>query len=223
MMTRRTPTIVGKTLSIQKNETVQTIAIDTPAWFTWLEAATVFTYCEDGATFTAQKRTRKGRYYWYAYAKRDSRLQSIYLGRAPDLTIQRLQLSMRRLYPIQNQPMVSPIVEGYGQRSAQGMRAQRQLAGLYTKDVSDQHQLDLVRVKEQLQQLGEVLRLERGRTANASQQVVTIAQALVHACEQIRDTNARDLAILQGLLQAAQERVWGYEALLQRQGGSEVF
>jgi hypothetical protein len=222
-MTRRTPIIIGKTLSIQKNETAQTIAVGTAEWFTWLEAATVFTYCEDGATFTAQKRIRKGRYYWYAYAKRDGRLQSIYLGRAPDLTIERLQLSIRRLYPIHNQPMVSPIVERYGQRSVQGLRVQQQLAGLHTREANGQQQLDLLKVKEQLQQLGEVLRPAHGSVAAASEQVLAIAHALVLTCEQIREANVRDLTILQDLLRSAQERIWGYESMFQRQGGSEVF
>jgi hypothetical protein len=221
-MTHKTPSIVGDTLSIRKGEIVQTIVVGTTEWFRWLETATVFTYYEDGATFTAQKRTRKGRYYWYAYAKRAGRLQTIYLGRAPDLLIERLQLSMRRLYPIHNQSMISPIVERYGQRSVQGLRVQQQLAELHTREANGQHQLDLVKVKEQLQQLGEVLRPAHGRVA-ASEQVLAIAHALLLAFEQMRDANAHDLTIIQGLLRDAQERVWSYEALFQRQGRSEVF
>jgi hypothetical protein len=222
-MTYKIPIIVTETLNIWKEKTRHTIIVGTPEWFMWLETATAFTYCEDGATFTAQKRTRKGRYYWYAYAKRAGRLQTIYLGRAPDLTIERLQLSMRRLYPIDDKPIASPVAERYGKRSAQGIRVQQQLAGLYTRDATGQHQLDLIKVKEQLQQLGEVLRPDHGHVTAASEQVLAIAHILLLTCEQMHDANARDLAIIQGLLRDAQERIWGYEAMFQRQGRSEVF
>jgi len=102
---------------------------------------------------------------------------------------------MRRLYPIADKPMVSPVVERYGQRSAQGIQVQQQLAGLYTKDASGQHQLDLIKVKEQLLQLREELRSAHGRVAAASDQVLAIAHALLLTCEQMRDANARDLTI----------------------------
>ncbi len=130
---------------------------------------------------------------------------------------------MSRLYPIDDSPTVSCAAEQYGQRSAQGMRAQRQFAGLYIRDATSQQQLDLVKFKEQLQQLGALLPSNRGRAATASHQVLAIAHALVLAFEQMRDANARDLAIIQRLLRDAQERIRGYEAMLQRHGGSEVF
>ena len=222
-MTHRTPLIVGDTLSIQKSETVQSMVVGTAEWFVWLETATVFTYREDGAIFTAQKRTRKGRYYWYGYARRAGHLHCVYLGRAADLTIERLHATMNRLYPIDDSPTLSCAAERYGQRSAQGMHAQRQFAGLYSMDASSQQQLDLVKVKKQLQLLGELLPSDRGRVASASHHVLAIAHALVLTCEQLRDTNARDMAIIQRLLRDAQERIWGYQALLQQHGGGEVF
>jgi hypothetical protein len=221
-MTQRTPSVVAETLSFQKNEIIQIITVGTAEWFAWLESATVFTYCEGGAIFTAQKRARKGRYYWYAYAKRDGRLQSTYLGRVTDITTERLQATMSQFYPIHDYPMLSYVTERYGARSARGTRVQQQLVELYTRDTSHQHHLDLVKVKEQLQQLGEVLRRNQGRVV-ASEQVLAIAHALLLAFEQMRDANAHDLTIIQGLLRDAQERVWGYEALFHRQGRGEVF
>jgi hypothetical protein len=222
-MAGRTPIIVEDTLSIQKGEAIYTIVVDSAEWFVWLETATVFTYREDGATFTAQKRSRKGHWYWYAYAKRAAHLQCVYLGRSPDLTQERLQAAMNRLYPLAENAIVSHATERYGSRSAQSTRAQQQLTALYGDNPSTQGQLNLAKVKEHLRQLDSLLQSDRGQATSASQQALDIAHTLVLAFEQLRDANTRDLAILRSLLHSVQERLWRYEAMVERPAHGEIF
>jgi hypothetical protein len=222
-MARNRPIVVKDTLSFQKDGFVGSIVVGTEEWFLWLETATGFTYREDGATFTARKRACKGYYYWYAYARRAGQLQCIYLGRTHDLTPQRLHATINRLYPVADTPIRSYTVERYGPRSARAMIAQRYIAGLYTADQSGQQHLDLTRVKEHLHQLGAEIQSEPGQAATVCEQVLDIAYVLLLAFEQVHSTHTRDLAIIQRLLQDAQERIWGYEAMFERHGRGEVF
>jgi hypothetical protein len=78
-------------------------------------------------------------------------------------------------------------------------------------------------VKEHLQRFGDILRSDGGQATTVSQQVLDIAKALLLAFEQLREANARDLAILQRLSHDAQERIGGYEAMFQRYSRGEVF
>jgi len=66
------------------------IAVGSPAWFAWLAEARSFTYIEQSGTFTARQEARAGRPFWYAYRQRAGRLRKVYLGRADDLTAERL-------------------------------------------------------------------------------------------------------------------------------------
>jgi len=222
-MARNQPIVVEDTLSFHKDESVGSIVVGTEEWFLWLETATAFTYRDDGATFTAQKHARKGYYYWYAYARRGGQLQCIYLGRTRDLTPQRLRVTMNRLYPVADTSIKGYTIERYGPRSARAMRAQQHVAGLYTGDQRGGQHLDLAKVKEHLHQLGTELQSGHGRAATVCEHVLDIAHTLLLAFEQVHGAHTRDLAIVQRLLQDAQERIWRYEAILERHGRGEVF
>lgn len=70
------------------------IAVDTPAWWSWLENATSFTFKNEEGSFTAHKtRASNGRggWYWYAYRRQHGRLSNLYLGTSEKLTLRRLR------------------------------------------------------------------------------------------------------------------------------------
>src|SRR5436853_2759013 len=69
------------------------IAVGSPAWFAWLggEAARSFAFRSPAGGFTANREARgRGGAYWYAYRKAGGHRRKAYLGRAEDLTPQRL-------------------------------------------------------------------------------------------------------------------------------------
>ncbi len=69
----------------------QAIAVGTPEWFAWLEGAASFAYQGAGGSFTARKEARqRGGWYWKAYRKLSGRLHRVYLGKAAELTPERL-------------------------------------------------------------------------------------------------------------------------------------
>lgn len=76
------------------------IAIGGTDWLAWLAAPehTTF-YVADGAVgCTVRCERRRGGRYWYAYARHDERLRKVYLGRAADLTDERLRAAAHRLH-----------------------------------------------------------------------------------------------------------------------------
>jgi LuxR family maltose regulon positive regulatory protein len=67
------------------------ITVDTPAWFAWLEQATTFAFESPAGRFTARKeRQARGGSYWKAYRTSHGTLHRVYLGKAHDLTLDRL-------------------------------------------------------------------------------------------------------------------------------------
>jgi hypothetical protein len=73
------------------NGQASAIAVGTPAWFAWLEEAITFAFASEQGSFTARKeRSGRSGWYWKAYRKRDGALHRAYLGKAADLTIDRL-------------------------------------------------------------------------------------------------------------------------------------
>jgi LuxR family maltose regulon positive regulatory protein len=68
-----------------------TIAIDTPAWYAWLETATTFAFVGEQGSFTARKeRSARAGGYWKAYRKHKGTLRSAYLGKSADMTLEKL-------------------------------------------------------------------------------------------------------------------------------------
>ncbi len=75
----------------QDTTDVSAISLDTARWTGWLEAHKKFKF--EGATghFSARRETRGGNHYWYAYRRRDGKLNKVYLGKAEDITLARLE------------------------------------------------------------------------------------------------------------------------------------
>jgi LuxR family maltose regulon positive regulatory protein len=70
------------------------VQIGSAGWFTWLDdpATQSFTFEDAWGRFTARKeRRQRGSQYWIAYRKAGGKLRNAYLGKAADLTLERLQ------------------------------------------------------------------------------------------------------------------------------------
>lgn len=97
-MSRRTPTVIGETLSISAADgEVKVIVVGSAAWREWLGAARCFAFEQDGLRLTAQPRRRGQRRYWYAYARTGAKVRSVYLGRDGEIGLDQLQSALQRL------------------------------------------------------------------------------------------------------------------------------
>jgi LuxR family maltose regulon positive regulatory protein len=89
-MARTTPRVDGAAL-VGLDDGADPIYVGTPAWYDWLETATAFAFTSQHGSFTARKERRaRGGWYWKAYRSRFGRLRRVYLGKARDLTLDRL-------------------------------------------------------------------------------------------------------------------------------------
>jgi LuxR family transcriptional regulator, maltose regulon positive regulatory protein len=69
------------------------LAVETPAWYAWLERTSTFTFQGRQGIFTARKeRVSNGRgdQYWRAYRRHKGKLHRVYLGKTAQLTLARL-------------------------------------------------------------------------------------------------------------------------------------
>jgi LuxR family transcriptional regulator, maltose regulon positive regulatory protein len=75
------------------------LALDTPAWFAWLESATHFCYVSRHPIYAmiVRKEKRRHSFYWFAYVKKASKLHNAYLGKSETLTQQKLETVVVRL------------------------------------------------------------------------------------------------------------------------------
>jgi len=92
-MTPAPPYVEGQTLTYQQDEQAQRLMIGTPAWYSWLQTATRFTFTSDKGTFTARREqagNKRGGWYWRAYHKHAGKLRRVYLGRSQEMTPERL-------------------------------------------------------------------------------------------------------------------------------------
>src|SRR5690242_10780140 len=83
------PIVQGAMLSYLHDGLEVRLAIETPAWYIWLNSATGFSYRGLFGSFTARKEragNKRGDWYWRAYHKRSGKLHRAYLGRSANLT-----------------------------------------------------------------------------------------------------------------------------------------
>ena len=68
-MTRHIPTVRNGTLHEDSEEapSPEAIAVESVAWYNWLEQHRSFRFVDPTRTFTARKEQRAGSWYWYAY------------------------------------------------------------------------------------------------------------------------------------------------------------
>src|ERR1700730_17132858 len=65
------------------------LAPESPAWFSWLEQISSFSFhSRHGHTCTVRKeRVQRGDAYWYGYRRQHDKMIKRYLGRTTDLTL----------------------------------------------------------------------------------------------------------------------------------------
>jgi hypothetical protein len=182
-MARMTPRVTTDTLALTHGDTLQTIAVESDAWFTWLDSARSFAYWHNGATFTARKQQRRNGWYWYAFTRRGRRLRSVYLGRSTDLTVERLCATVFALNETSNVQLGSYSAAVSGQHSAAAMKARGQLADLYAdNEGAPAQRLNLERVRSVLdvfaQRLAECRQLGRAESYFLLDVVFDVAAAL---------------------------------------------
>ena len=68
------------------------VTVGSDAWYTWLtsESARSFTFRSQLGTFTARRERKRNGWYWYIYRKHQGKLRKAYLGRAKELSLERL-------------------------------------------------------------------------------------------------------------------------------------
>ena len=66
------------------------LPLNSPSWFAWLMARTMFYFQSPRGTFTARKQNRRGSWYWYAYRRGSRKVDTVCLGTSRQLTGQRL-------------------------------------------------------------------------------------------------------------------------------------
>ncbi|HEU5098500.1 MAG TPA: adenylate/guanylate cyclase domain-containing protein, partial [Roseiflexaceae bacterium] len=93
-MTHPTPHVEQGTLTLGRPDGEHTIAVGSQDWFTWLETATAFTFASPDGAFTARRErasSRRGGWYWRAYQHRAGTRRRAYLGKAAELSLERLR------------------------------------------------------------------------------------------------------------------------------------
>ena len=93
-MAGTTPHVEQETLTLGLPGQEQVIAVGSPAWFSWLETATAFTFACPEGTFTARRErasSGRGGWYWRAEQRRAGVRRRAYLGKAEELTLEQLR------------------------------------------------------------------------------------------------------------------------------------
>lgn len=87
-----TPTVQHGSLLVPGTRADPPIRLGAPAWYAWLETATLFSFVSEQGTFTARKERReRGGWYWKAYRTQQGKLARAYLGKNEHLTLERLE------------------------------------------------------------------------------------------------------------------------------------
>ena len=76
------------------------LAVGSPGWFAWLadDAARSFSFRSPAGAYTARKeRRQRGGAYWVAYRTAAGRQHKVYLGKAEDLSLERLEAAAAAL------------------------------------------------------------------------------------------------------------------------------
>ena len=93
-MAQRIPHVADGVLHADEPLGVASFVVNSPAWFAWLEdpATRSFSFEGPSGTLTARRERRTGSLegYWTAYRKQGGRLRKVYLGKAANVTVERL-------------------------------------------------------------------------------------------------------------------------------------
>lgn len=140
-MSNNIPSVRGGVV-IDASHCGPTIQLDTPAWFTWLEAPTTtrFSYALfnrargyiDGFMTVRKERRQRGTAYWTVYRRQGRRLRKLYVGSSAALTQARLEQIATQLRP-RDGPSIKPhFVCGQPNSTVSPIYRQLQPADFYT-------------------------------------------------------------------------------------------
>ncbi len=96
-----TATLAGETLTYQRDGEHYQLRVGTSAWSAWLQTAAIFRVRSPFGIFTMRREqagNQRGDWYWRAYRKRGGKLQRVYVGKAEELTLERLDAVARQLF-----------------------------------------------------------------------------------------------------------------------------
>jgi hypothetical protein len=212
-MAHCTAIVVENTLSFQTNDSLKEILVGSDDWFAWLRDGSTFAYATDGATFTAKKKARRGSWYWYAFATREKRTKSAYLGRSQDLTVERLRATARKLNQATPQPSGYATSAIYGSACLQAGEAHRSLKTRYTIH-ADHHTavLNTDCIRAQLERLLEGLQQQRCLMLADSVQALDLIAFLLTVYERDYRDHETTLQALRDNLAAARRAIdWDAE------------
>lgn len=85
----RLPLVSGDCLLLPEQAAVM---VGSDAWYTWLtsESTRSFTLRSHLGTFTARRERKRNGWYWYIYRKQQGKLSKAYLGKAKEISLERL-------------------------------------------------------------------------------------------------------------------------------------
>jgi LuxR family transcriptional regulator, maltose regulon positive regulatory protein len=118
---RRIPYVADGTLHVLEPSDGLKIAVGSPSWIAWLTdpATRSFSFKSASATYTARKESRaRGGEYWTAYRRHNGKLRKVYLGRAEDLTLDRLDGAAATLVARGNEATARPHPDASGGAAA---------------------------------------------------------------------------------------------------------
>ena len=93
------PVVKKSILWLEGPETANALSIrlDSPQWTQWLTHHTRFKFKGTTGNFSARRETRSGNEYWYAYRRRNGKLNKAYLGKSEELTLMQLEQAAAKL------------------------------------------------------------------------------------------------------------------------------
>ncbi len=96
-----TALVAGETLIYQRDGQTYQLGIGTSAWYVWLQTAMNFRVRSPFGTFTVRREragNQRGDWYWRAYRKRGGTLHRVYVGKADEMTLERLNAVAKQLF-----------------------------------------------------------------------------------------------------------------------------
>src|SRR3954454_5741033 len=93
-MANSTPRVEDGVLEQSTSGTLpHTIVVNSLAWYEWLEHNHVFYFKNGYKGFTV----RKSQEYWYAYKRKQGKLNGVYIGKAENISLERLNEAAHKL------------------------------------------------------------------------------------------------------------------------------
>ena len=96
-----TAIVAGETLIYQRDGQNYQLGVGTSAWYAWLQTAMTFRVRSPFGTFTIRREragNQRGDWYWRAYRRRGGKLHRVYVGKADEVTLERLNAVAKQLF-----------------------------------------------------------------------------------------------------------------------------